>query len=167
MLTAEIVRDLFDYDPAGHLRWRRPAGRGGRYPVGSIAGYVDVSTGYWFIEIMGRKCRLHRLVWLHQTGAWPKNDLDHRDLNRGNNAIDNLREATDLENAKNKRLQRNNKFGVKGISFRPACKLRPYEVYVRSNGKRVYIGNYATLEDAAAARSDAARRLHGEFARDG
>ena len=165
MLTAERVRELFTYDPAGHLRWRCAAGRWDRYAAGSIAGWLDTSTGYWYVEIDGRKYRLHRLVWLHQKGAWPTVDLDHRDLNKLNNSIENLREVTDLENAKNKPLQQNNQLRVKGVVYRERYKFNPYEVRVHANGKLAFYKCFPTLEAAIAARATAVERLHGPYGR--
>jgi hypothetical protein len=165
-LTAERVRELFTYDPdTGVLAYRVAAGRCGRYPAGTPAGWVDTSNGYAYVQIGKTKYKLHRVIWLHYYGKWPDNDVDHRDLNKINNSIRNLRSVTDFENSRNKRVLSSSKLGVKGVRRDKRNKLRPYTAIIQVNKVRRDIGYFATLEEAAEAYRKAADELHGEFAR--
>lgn len=169
MLTVEHLRAVLDYDPdTGVFRWRQPAGRHGRYAVGTIAGWVDISTGYRFIQIGPQRYRAHRLAWLHFHSKWPSEDLDHRDLDPANNAIANLRETTDFGNTKNRRRPKHNTTGFKGVAYRKRSALAgypPYEAKIMVNKKSYYLGSFSTPEEAYEAYCRAAVRLHGEFVR--
>lgn len=50
---------------------------------GDIAGYPD-KDGYTVIGYKGMAYPAHRLVWYFECGAWPKHQIDHRDLVRTN-----------------------------------------------------------------------------------
>lgn len=89
--------------------------------------------------------------------------IDHIDGNKTNNAIHNLRLATASQNLMNTGLRSDNRSGVKGVSF--VQRLQKYTASIRKNGKIVFLGNFARMEDAVAARKAAETRYHGEFAR--
>ena len=42
-----------------------------------------------------------------------------------------------------------NKSGYWGVSFNKDCKLRPHQAQVYGGGKNVYLGHFATAEEAA------------------
>ena len=90
-LTAELARDVMDYDPdTGVFRWK--ASRGARR-AGAVAGHL-ASIGYWYIQVDGRHYLAHRLAWLITNGAFPADQIDHIDGDRANNRLANFREAT-------------------------------------------------------------------------
>jgi hypothetical protein len=164
MLTAERLRTIVNYDPdTGLFTWVSAAGRHGRYPAGSPAGFMH--GGYVCICIDGFDYRAHRLAWLWMTGAWPSSNLDHRDLNRANNRWDNLREATRSENGANRRQMKNNKSGFKGVSW--YAPLGKWRAAITLNKHLRHIGYFANPAEAHAAYCAEAKRLHGEFARTG
>lgn len=67
-----------------------------------------------FIE--GHNIRLSHIIWVfHTNGIWAEDELDHKDRNRSNNKISNLREATHSQNGMNKRILKNNTSGATGI----------------------------------------------------
>lgn len=110
------------------------------------------------IRIDGKGHLAHRLAWLHVYGIFPKEEIDHIDSDVANNRLDNLREASRVQNMGNTRGMRDL---PKGVLFRKRCPLRPYEAVLA--GK--YLGNYHTVEAAAAAYKRAAIEKFGEFAR--
>lgn len=129
--------------------------------AGKIAG-TEVE-GYTQICIDGVKYKQHILVWLLHKNEWPDRDLDHIDADRSNNRISNLRLAHPNQNGWNKRKGSNNTSGYKGVSF---CKsLGVFEVSIKKNGKKKFLGRYPTAEAGHAAYRKAAESMFGEFAR--
>lgn len=161
-LSAEDVRKVLRYSSeTGEFTWLiRPT-----YSMrsGDHAGAVDSRNGYSRIRINGKLYLAHRLAWLYVNGEWPTDEIDHIDLNRGNNRISNLREATKSENMRNKRAHRNSKSGVKGVHWHKQH--RKYAATIHRDGKSKHIGLFASLKDAAAAYETAAIKEHGEFRR--
>ena len=167
------VRQCLTYDPkTGELRWRkRPlshfpdrvtAQKWNTRWAGKIAG-KNHARGYWMLTIDYQGHLAHRVAWLLAYGEPVPHMLDHIDGNRQNNRIANLRAATQSENNWNSRLRKNNLVGVKGIRRVPRSGKFSAEIW--HHGRSHVIGYFVTLEEAMAARREAAERLHGKFAR--
>lgn len=161
-MNAAYLRTILCYDErTGLFTWLQKLNR--RVVVGATAGCVCKTHGYVLIGINGRSYRAHRLAWLYKTGSWPKGGLDHKDLDKANNRWLNLREATQTQNMQNSGAHKNNSTGLKGVSFhKPSGK---YAVKIRIDGRRKYLGLFATPEAAAEAYRNAANENHKEFAR--
>jgi hypothetical protein len=163
MLTQERLKELLTYDPAtGIFRWRvaRSCGARGRTKPGDIAGAIQV-RGCIDIGIDGKQYKAHRLAFLYMTGTWPAQGVDHRDLDPTNNAWGNLREANQSQNMANRRAQKNNKLGVKGVSQIGS----KYYARININGTRIHLGSFHTIEAAAAQYAEAAAVAFDDFAR--
>jgi hypothetical protein len=159
MLTAQDARDRLDYDPAtGILRWKIDAAINAF--AGSVAGSVD-RKGYIVTSIQNRRYYAHRLAWLIMTGEMPPDDIDHIDGNPGNNAWTNLRLASKRENNRNVKARASNKLGVKGVRRRYKDR---FVADICVNGRTIYLGSFATIEEASAAYQKAAREHFGDFA---
>ena len=160
-LTAERLRELLRYDPGtgifSWLIWRSRSAR-----AGDIAGHV-YSNGYVYIKIEGRNYLAHRLAWLYMTGEWPKDEIDHENTIRSENWWDNLREATGFQNKANTKKSAANTSGLKGVSFHRRS--NKWMAQIKSQGRHHYLGLFDAPEAAHAAYANAARRLHGAFAR--
>lgn len=87
--------------------------------------------------------------------------IDHIDNNRSNNSIDNLRWCSNQENQFNKRTQKNNLLGFKGISYHKRDKL--YTARFKYNKILFHIGCYKNVDDAIIARYNKALEIHKEF----
>lgn len=156
------LRAAVAYDPLTglftNLVQRRQSGSG--EVVGTLCpdGYVRVTFEY---------CRFmaHRLAWLHVTGEWPSDKIDHRDLDRSNNRWVNLREATQSQNCANAPLTRRNTSGFKGACFDKSN--GKFVASVRFQGRHVHLGYFQTAYEAHQAYVAGAKRLFGEFARAG
>lgn len=170
------LRECLDYDPdTGAFIWReRPQSHftrsyeykrwKARY-AGQPVGRGDGSRhDYPRTSIDGTTHRLHRLAWLLVHGEPVPNLIDHIDGDPLNNRIANLRAATNSENKMNAARRADNLSGIKGVF---PLKVRPgrYVAYVSVRGVRHHLGTFYTIEDAAAARREAAARLHGKFAK--
>jgi len=88
--------------------------------------------------------------------------IDHINGDGLDNRKANLRPATIAQNAWNSR-KKTNRSKFKGIWF--AKDKNMYRAAIWTNGKRHYLGSFKTPTQAAKAYDDAAKKLHGHFAR--
>jgi hypothetical protein len=169
----QVGRERFQYDDfTGNLVWRDPgqsafASLKGyrifkRKFAGKVAGHIN-SDGYVRVYLQGRSVLAHRIIWAIVYGRDPANDIDHRDMCRSNNRLDNLREATRSQNCMNKYLRSDNASGVKGVHWHKAS--QKWAAAICINGHNMHLGLFRTKELAENVRCLAAKRLHGEFSR--
>ena len=150
--SAAELWELFSFNPlTGELFWR--VRRSSQTRLHVPAGYID-AYGYRAISLGGNLFRAHRLVWAWITGVDPASvQIDHKDQNKANNRIWNLRLCSDIQN-------RANILGMKGW-----CKANGrFKARLISQGKTIYLGTYDTPQEAHAAYLEARKRLHGDFA---
>lgn len=159
MVSHLELKRILRYSPTTGVFRRRVASWSNIHPIGSIAGGMD-KRGYIHIQINGRLYAAHRLAWFYMTGYWPRDTIDHRDLNKSNNRWLNLREATKAQQAYNRRAFGN---GLKGVCFYKNT--GRWVSKIRFKGERIYLGSFGTEEEAHAAYKKAAIELFGEFAR--
>lgn len=92
--------------------------------------------------------------------------VDHRNGDRLDNQRRNLRLCTKAENARNRKINRNNTTGYKGVQIVPKRNSpNIYRAMIKAKGKLYNLGDYPTKEEAANAYKEAATRLHGDFYR--
>ncbi len=157
-ITAERLRYFLTYEQStGILRWQNNRRSD---LIGRAAGRL-IPNGYRQIKIDEREYYAHRLAWLHVTGRWPLQQIDHRDGVRDNNSWGNLRESDQTHNNANSRTY--NPTGMKGIWFRKTTKL--WYAQIEKYGERRRFGGFLTPQEAHAAYCAAARILFGDFAR--
>jgi hypothetical protein len=163
MVTAERLRSILDYDPeTGIIRWKINQRSGKK--SGDIASYCG-GVGYLCLRVDGRRYRAHRLIWLMQTGSWPTSQIDHVNGVRNDNRWINLREATPSQNCANS-VHGGSFSGLKGAHYRPNRKgYKKWTSSIVKNRKLIYLGAFATAEEAHSAYAIAAARLHREFMR--
>lgn len=159
--TQEDVRRLFDYDPSTGAVTTRV--KRSRVPAGSDVGTAD-KAGYKRTYVKNKNYLLHRIIWLHVHGIWPKQYVDHIDGDPSNNALNNLRLATPKQNQANCKRKRGIS-GVKGVyrTYKPYAP--PWRAMIERGGRSVHLGYFHTKEEAAAARRAAAEAHDGEFVR--
>jgi HNH endonuclease len=172
MPPREYVRECLDYAPdTGVFHWRvRPLAhffdeaarkKCNRRHAGRVAG-APRANGYTQIKIYGSFYLAHRLAWFMINGEPMPDEIDHINGDRSDTRIANLRAATSSQNNFNRHDGKLPISGVRGI-FQNRWGI--YEARIRLHGVHYHIGSFATLEEAAEARRDAAERLFGEFAR--
>lgn len=165
MITAERLRQVVQYDPETGVFIRLE--KHPNAPAGSVAGYSapvqNSQLRYWCIKIDNKKYSAHRLAWLYIHGNFPSRHIDHIDGNGTNNAIANLREATRSENMQNRRLHSNNTSGMRGVMWHKAT--GKWLAKIQANGKPKHLGLFDSQGAAHEAYVNAAKELHGVFAR--
>lgn len=166
-LSAEYLRSRLHYDAkTGDFTWlpcEAASTTWNKRYAGTQAGTAD--QGYVRIYICGRMWRAHRLAWLYVYGELPSGGLDHRDLNKSNNAIGNLRLADQSHNAANARVRSSNRARLKGVNIDHRDGRISASIYF--SGRKRHLGTFASIEDAHAAYCEAAKRQWGEFSNSG
>jgi hypothetical protein len=88
-----------------------------RREAGAAVGWRHPS-GYYFVKIGAQSYSVHRLVWvLHHGNIDSTKPVDHRNRDRGDNRISNLRLVDRVLNDRNKRKLDRNTSGVTGVSY--------------------------------------------------
>ncbi len=145
-----ITLGNLNYDPATGVFTMKAAS--GRRAAGDIAGYVK-KDGYRLVWHEGRYQYAHRLAWTAVHGTAPAHEIDHINGVRDDNRISNLREATRSQNMMN--------IAHSGVHWHRAR--GKWQALIRVNGKRRFLGSFATEQDARAAYERARAELHGLF----
>jgi len=150
-LDIELIKKHLEYNSeTGVIVWLEPTHS--RIKRGDIAGTIE-SNGYRVITLKGQKYKAQRIAWALHHGVDPgDNELDHKDRDKCNNAISNLRLATRGENSDNK--------VSRGI-YKHAGK---WKAQIRHRGVDIHIGYYECPLLGHVAYVDKARELKGEFA---
>lgn len=116
-LTMKRVRELFDYLPdTGQLVRKTTVGRRPSTKAGTIVGYPD-SSGYLQVMVDWWQRPVHLVIWVWHHGYEPENLLDHRDRNKQNNCIENLREVSIQCNIRNTGANCRSATGIKGVRW--------------------------------------------------
>jgi hypothetical protein len=158
-MTQIELNELFEYQD-GCLYWKKKINVTGIDRTGKVAGCRQ-RNGYWIIKIHQKIWLAHRLIFMWHHGYFPET-IDHIDRDNSNNRIENLRAATYGQNNANRKMQKNNACGLKGVWFR---KDRGKWISRVGHGKaRKHVGSFRTKEDAHEAYKKAAVIAYGKFA---
>lgn len=156
-LTPIEIRKIFYYFD-GKLFWLQTINN--RAKEDTAAGWVD-SRGYIQVRYNNKYYRLARLIWMYHFGEIQDDMVvDHKDGNKLNNNIDNLRLATYSQSTCNT-VSKENSTGFRGVR---KC-YNKFSAYIRdpATKKRLYLGSYNSAEEASEAYQAAAESLHGDF----
>lgn len=159
LITPARLRQLLRYhSETGIFVWREGVeGPGGTRKAGSVAGTLG-ACGYWKIVIDGREYKAHRLAVLFMTGAWPVEEVDHRNCRRDDNRWVNLRAASASQNQANRWTSIHcNKRGVW------QSRSGNWVARITVDNSRMYLGTFADLDKAKAAVAAARAKAFGEF----
>jgi hypothetical protein len=156
--TEQMIKDCLRYEPeTGLLYWKH------HWSKSQLIGTKVTSkftSGYYRVKINGRSFRQHNISWFLHYGKWPAGVIDHRDGDRSNLRIENLRDTDTFGNARNKASASNT--GFKGVSVK---KNGRYSATITPNSEYQHLGTFNSAEEAARAYDAAALQHFGEFAR--
>lgn len=153
-LTAERAKEIFYYDKETGILKRKTGGFL-EYKYGDKVGAYN-SNGYLITAVCNSTYRVHRIIWLIETGSFPKGSIDHINGVRDDNRWENLREVTVLENNKNSRKSKVNTSGFVGVyKYSQAGKWR---AAITINNKSKHLGVFDNKEDAIKARKSANKK---------
>lgn len=160
-LTAAEARAALHYDPETGVFTRLVSKARGK--AGRVAGSLSKTRGYVVVPLDRKVYRAHRLAWLYMTGEWPAGVIDHVDRDRSNNRWSNLREVTAAGNAQNASLRKDNKSGVKGVSW---CNTnKKWLAQLRVDNRNNFLGYFDSIQEAAEARGRAEETMHPYYTR--
>lgn len=154
--NAETGLLIWKVRPLSHFKHERAAKAWNTRYAGTTAGSLNKSLGYMQVAIFDVKEYVHRIAFAMSSGEWPNGEVDHKDRNRQNNRLDNLRESAVLQNRRNASPHKNTASGFRGVS----AKRDKWQARIRSKS----VGVFDTPEEAAAAYNAAALEKYGDFA---
>lgn len=157
---SEYVKEHLHYNPhTGDLHWLIPK----RGRVLSKPAQTGGPDGYFVVDLVEissrKKVGAHRVAWFLYYGYWPKDQLDHIDMDKRNNKISNLREANHKQNQGNIRKKNNSTSIYKGVRF----KSDRNKWQARCASK--HLGYFKSEQEAALAYNKFAKEYFGDFAK--
>lgn len=141
------IVDDEDFQEIAQYRWQFQA----------LHGYAQRTRKK--VEGTPRSILMHANIMRPEKGM----DVDHINGNKLDNRRCNLRVCTRSQNLQNMKLRKDNRLGVKGVTFNKAR--QKYVAQITSNGKNKGLGYFLTIEEAKAAYDKAALEKFGAFAR--
>ena len=150
------VRSLIEYNPkTGLLRWKGPT-RTTR-PRGWFKGSKSVRN-YWRVYIDGRNYLVHVIAYVIMKGRWPRPgvEIKHRNRADSDNRWSNIRPASHAQVTYNRKRNKNNTTGFRGVS-KFGDRFRGVLIVRRA---RVELGLFDRPDDAGSVWAKAARRYY-------
>ena len=149
MITQEQLKELFEYRD-GRL-WRRRNGKIASVPRGN---------GYMVTHVNRERYPTHRLIYLYFHGYLPQY-IDHVNNIRHDNRIENLQEASWLQNvAKRGKEKKKTRFKWKGILTRG----KKFTAQISISPDRLHLEKVDDPETAAMLYNEAALEWYGKWA---
>jgi len=155
-IPINTLKDNFEVDSSTGVLYRIKVTNGA--PIGKV-GY-DNCRGYLRVYFKGKHYLVHQIIWrLVHRGSIPEDRvLDHINRNTKDNRPENLRAITPSDNKLNAGPYNTNKTGKRGVTLNKGK--NKYESTLTINRKRVWLGQYSTVEEAISAREHA-EKLYG------
>lgn len=150
MVSKQELQRLFTYDPdSGQLIRKKKWG-----------GRTRTKVRYYpRIRLNGKQHRAHVLVWTYHNGP-PTGIIDHKDGDKNNGRIENLRDVSARVNTENQRKpHRGNKSGYLGVTFVPSSSR--FLAQIKYGGAVHYLGSFGSAEEAHKCYLES-KRLHHE-----
>jgi len=152
-------RDLLIHEdnPDDVKMWKTHSGRGKlKKPRWNQIKIQTDTKGYKYIHINSKNYLLHRLNYFAHNQSWnihdfsKNNEIDHEDINKANNNIENLRVVTSQEN----------QFNIKCKGYYWNKSRQKWHARIMVNYKQKHLGYFDLKEDAKNARLEAKKIYH-------
>ncbi len=155
-LNPERLREVYSYDSNTGIFTRKEK------PFRKKCGGLT-HNGYLKLSVDATRFRAHRLAWLYHYGAWPNGWLDHKNGDRLDNRITNLRVADKSLNGVNRGKSKASTSGFKGVTFdkKSGC----WRAQIGFRGKNIFVGDFSSPKQAHKAYEKKGMQLFGEFFR--
>lgn len=147
---------------AGKAYWIDPT-RFHRRLIGCEAGgarFDSRGKGYWYIKLGESAYMRSMIIFAVMTGRWPEHCIDHISGDSLDDRAENLRAATQTQNAWNHKTRAKKSslpMGVRELSS-------GFQARIQVNKQILYLGVYSTQEEASGVYLRARTQHFGEFA---
>lgn len=172
--TQARLKELFDYNEqswarageqfVGGLVWKPRFDRMGRpntREVGAFAGCLRLNDRRLTVGIDGDMFELNRLTWVWHNGEVPTGMVvDHKSRDTRDGRIGNLRLGTISNNNSNRSKSEGTSSKYKGVYLNRRGK---WIAQIKKDKRVTYLGSFDSELEAARARDEATKRMHGEF----
>lgn len=154
-LSVEEIQENWTYDKETGLFYWKISGKG--ILKGKPTGHSD--GRYIVLQRRDAWVYAHRAAFVLVNGAWPTKDVDHINGDRLDNRFANLREASAAQNLRNRSVKSDSLTKVKGVT--QDKRDGRFYAYIDFDGRRLSLGGFDNIADAADARI-VAEKLHHE-----
>jgi len=167
ILTAERLKQVVNYDaetgiftwlPRKHSEFEHVKTWNKRW-AGKRAGALR-PDGYITICVDRKAYQAHRLAWLFVHGLMPAYQIDHINMDRSNNRIDNLRDVSQSINQQNRYARKKESDLPAGVCLFKRNLKRPYQAKIWKDRKTIHLGYFETADLAHSAYIEARKKLH-------
>lgn len=134
-----------------------------------------LSKSNWYaqensVTFYAQRLSSHGMIYMHKSilNCGKEKQVDHINGNTLDNRRANLRLCTQTQNTCNRKKNRNNRSGFKGVNRKKSDRIGKHWKWASRIGigkKRLFLGAFETAEEAARVYDEAAKIYHGEFAR--
>jgi hypothetical protein len=170
-IPVEYIKECFEYREEyvngvlqGNVYWKYREDKSvqwnGRF-AGKKAGAID-SFGYCVTSVVYNSFRchlkIHTIVWILNHGCYPDDMIDHKNNNRSNNLIVNIRPADAYLNILNTEPLPNRSSQYKGVYFRKAE--RKWVTRYTLSAETYYVGGFIDELEAALAYNESITTVH-------
>lgn len=154
-----ILNEAFELDTERGVLLRKRTYK--QHKAGQVCG-SPMPDGYIIVGVQNKKLLAHRIIYYIATGVDPVGYVvDHRNGDRSDNRLCNLRLATKLENTRHKvGVSAANASGYRNVSWDNHW--QRWKVSLSVGGKRIQ-RKFKTLEEAAQCAAELRRLHYGEF----